>query len=224
MATPDNVVMGLADCSPRQGTPGRESEMGIATSRTAYRVSKRFFDIVVAAAGLILGAPLLALASAAIRFESRGSPIFAQVRVGTNGRLFTCYKLRTMYTGTSNLPTHQAQKSAVTPLGAHLRRWKIDELPQLYNVLAGDMSLVGPRPCLPSQVGLIKARERMGVHRVLPGITGLAQVRGIDMSEPEKLAAVDAEYANNATFLGDIKLMIATIVGQGLGVDRIKRT
>ena len=86
------------------------------------------------------------------------------------------------------------------------------------------MSLVGPRPCLPSQVGLIKARERMGVHRVLPGITGLAQVRGIDMSEPEKLAAVDAEYANNATFLGDIKLMIATIVGQGLGVDRIRRT
>jgi O-antigen biosynthesis protein WbqP len=198
--------------------------MGLATSRTVYCVSKRCLDIFVAAAGLIAGAPLLALAWVAIRLDSEGSPIFAQTRVGTNGRLFTCYKLRTMYTGTSNLPTHQAQKSAVTPLGAHLRRWKIDELPQLYNVLAGDMSLVGPRPCLPSQVGLIKARERMGVHRVLPGITGLAQVRGIDMSEPEKLAAVDAEYANNATFLGDIKLMIATIVGQGLGVDRIKRT
>lgn len=198
--------------------------MGLATSRTGYYVSKRCLDTFVAAAGLIAGAPLLALAWAAIRLDSEGSPIFAQVRIGTNGRLFTCYKLRTMYTGTSNLPTHQIQKSAVTPLGAHLRRWKIDELPQLYNVLTGDMSLVGPRPCLPSQVGLIKAREQMGVHRVLPGITGLAQVRGIDMSEPEKLAAVDAEYANNATFLGDIKLMIATIVGQGLGVDRIRRT
>ena len=198
--------------------------MGLATSRTVYYVSKRCLDTFVAAAGLIAGAPLLALAWAAIRLDSEGSPIFAQVRIGTNGRLFTCYKLRTMYTGTSNLPTHQTQKSAVTPLGAHLRRWKIDELPQLYNVLTGDMSLVGPRPCLPSQVGLIKAREQMGVHRVLPGITGLAQVRGIDMSEPEKLAAVDAEYANNATFVGDIKLMIATIVGQGLGVDRIRRT
>jgi O-antigen biosynthesis protein WbqP len=198
--------------------------MGLATSRTVYCVSKRCLDTFVAAAGLIAGAPLLALAWAPIRLDSEGSPIFAQVRIGTNGRLFTCYKLRTMYTGTSNLPTHQTQKSAVTLLGAYLRRWKIDELPQLYNVHTGDMSLVGPRPCLPSQVGLIKAREQMSVHRVLPGITGLAQVRGIDMSEPEKLAAVDAEYANNATFVGDIKLMIATIFGQGLGVDRIRRT
>lgn len=198
--------------------------MGVATSRTVYNVSKRSLDICVAAAGLIVAAPLLALAWAAIRLDSKGSPIFAQVRVGTNGRQFTCYKLRTMYIGTSNLPTHQTQRSAVTPLGARLRRWKIDELPQLYNVLAGDMSLVGPRPCLPSQVGLIKAREQMGVHRVLPGITGLAQVRGIDMSEPEKLAAVDAEYVSNATFLGDMKLLIATIVGQGLGVDRVRRT
>ena len=198
--------------------------MVVATSRTAYRVSKRSLDVVLAAAGLILGAPLLALAWAAIRLESKGSPIFAQVRVGTNGRLFTCYKLRTMYAGTSNLPTHQTQMSAITPLGARLRRWKIDELPQLYNVLMGDMSLVGPRPCLPSQIGLIKAREQMGVHRVLPGITGLAQVRGIDMSEPEKLAAVDAEYAHTATFLGDMKLVLATIVGQGLGVDRVRRT
>ena len=198
--------------------------MGVATSRTVYCISKRSLDVVAAAAGLVLGAPLLALASAAVRFETKGSPIFAQVRVGTNGRLFTCYKLRTMYAGTSNLPTHQTQKSAVTPLGVHLRRWKIDELPQLYNVLMGDMSLVGPRPCLPSQVSLIRAREQMGVHRVLPGITGLAQVRGIDMSEPDKLAAVDAEYARTATFLGDMKLVMATIVGQGLGVDRIRRT
>lgn len=193
-------------------------------SRRAYNISKRIFDFVVAMVGLMVGAPLIAIASAAIRLESAGSPIFAQTRVGILGRAFTCYKLRTMYAGTAHLPTHQAQTSSVTPIGALLRRWKIDELPQLYNVLVGDMSLVGPRPCLPTQARLIEEREQVGVHRLLPGITGLAQVRGIDMSQPERLAAVDAEYARGATFLGDLKLVLATIVGQGLGVDRVRRT
>lgn len=193
-------------------------------SRTAYHASKRIFDFAVAVAGLVFGAPLIAVAAAAIRLESKGSPIFAQTRVGILGRTFTCYKLRTMYAGTAHLPTHQMQTSSVTPVGSLLRRWKIDELPQLYNVLVGDMSVVGPRPCLPSQARLIEERERMGVQRVLPGITGLAQVRGIDMSEPERLAAVDAEYVDSATFLGDLKLVVATVVGQGLGVDRVRRT
>lgn len=198
--------------------------MSAAISHVAYSVSKRLFDVLLAAIGLVAGAPLLALAWIAIRIESEGSPIFAQTRVGRGGRPFTCYKLRTMYVGTANLPTHQTEKSAVTPLGVHFRRWKLDELPQLYNVLVGDMSLVGPRPCLPSQLRLIEAREQMGGHRALPGITGLAQVRGIDMSEPERLAAVDAEYANSATFWGDLRLVVATILGQGRGVDRVRRT
>lgn len=196
--------------------------MDVGRSRTAYHASKRAFDALVAAVGLIAGLPLLAAAWIAIRLESKGSPLFAQTRIGTDARPFTCYKLRTMHAGTANLPTHEMQGSAVTRVGAFLRRSKLDELPQLFNVLAGDMSLVGPRPCLPGQVQLIEARQRMGVFRVVPGITGLAQVRGIDMSEPERLAAVDAEYARNATFLGDLKLVVATITGQGVGVDRVK--
>lgn len=202
----------------------RAASMDIANPRTSYCVLKRAFDVVVAAIGLLVGAPLIAAAWIPIRTSSRGSPIFAQMRVGIGGRPFTCYKLRTMYAGTANLPTHQTQGSAITPVGSYLRKWKLDELPQLYNVLIGDMSLVGPRPCLPSQIGLIEARGRMGVDKVLPGITGLAQVRGVDMSEPETLAAVDAEYVRTATFLGDLKLMLATVVGQGLGVDRVSRT
>jgi O-antigen biosynthesis protein WbqP len=192
-------------------------------SRTTYRALKRAFDLIAAMIGMIMGAPLIAVASIAIRFESKGSPIFAQRRVGTSGRTFTCYKLRTMYAGTAHLPTHHMQECAVTPLGMYLRRWKLDELPQLYNVLVGEMSLVGPRPCLPSQTRLIKAREQMGVHCVLPGITGLAQVRGIDMSDPGRLAAVDAEYAKNANFLGDLRLVIATLLGLGLGIDNIRQ-
>lgn len=193
-------------------------------SPASYFFSKRLFDILAASTGLIGAAPLLAIACTAIWIESGWSPVFAQKRVGIGGRVFTCYKLRTMYLGTVSVPTHEMQKSAVTPIGARLRRWKLDELPQLYNVLVGDMSLVGPRPCLPSQPRLIHARKQMGVFNVLPGITGLAQVRGIDMSKPEALAAVDAEYAENATILVDLKLLLATLVGQGLRVDRVPRT
>src|SRR3954467_4805891 len=142
---------------------------------------KRAFDISASALLLLLCWPLLFLVLIAIRLHSPGPAIFSQVRVGKDGRLFTCYKLRTMYSGTANLPTHQVQASAVTALGEHLRRFKVDEIPQLFNVLLGDMSLVGPRPCLPSQTALVEARRRLGVLEVRPGITGLAQVNGVDM-------------------------------------------
>ena len=145
---------------------------------------KRLVDICAALFGLVLSSPLVAVAVLAIRRESPGPAIFRQQRVGRWGREFTCYKLRTMYVGTAHLPTHETQASAVTPLGQKLRRWKLDELPQLFNVLTGEMSLVGPRPCLPTQTALIEARRTRNVFAVRPGITGLAQVRGIDMSEP----------------------------------------
>jgi O-antigen biosynthesis protein WbqP len=182
---------------------------------------KRVFDIGVSLAGLLISLPLILLAMLAIRAETPGSPLFTQPRVGRGERTFTCYKLRTMHADTRHLPTHETHASAVTPLGRILRKYKLDELPQLYNVVTGDMSLVGPRPCLPSQRALIEARKRLGVLDVRPGITGLAQVRGIDMSDPERLAAVDAEYVGSASFAGDLRLLIATVLGRGIGMDHV---
>jgi O-antigen biosynthesis protein WbqP len=182
---------------------------------------KRAFDVSASALFLLVCWPILLGVIVAIRLQSPGSAIFTQVRVGKGGRLFTCYKLRTMYSGTANLPTHQVQASSVTALGEHLRRFKIDELPQLCNVLIGDMSLVGPRPCLPSQVDLVEARRQLGVLEVRPGITGLAQVNGVDMSDPRRLAEIDARYVRTQSLVGDFGLIIATLRGRGVGVDQI---
>jgi O-antigen biosynthesis protein WbqP len=184
---------------------------------------KRAFDVSACALFLLFCWPILLIIIVAIRLQSPGSAIFSQIRVGKDGRPFTCYKLRTMYSETANVPTHEVKASSVTALGGHLRRFKIDELPQLWNVLAGDMSLVGPRPCLPSQIELVEARRRLGVLEVRPGITGLAQVRGIDMSDPNRLAEIDARYVRTQSLLGDFRLIWATLRGRGVGVDRVVR-
>jgi O-antigen biosynthesis protein WbqP len=184
---------------------------------------KRAFDVVASALVLLVCWPILVAVIIAIRVQSPGPAIFTQVRVGRGGRLFTCYKLRTMYAGTANLPTHLVQPSSVTPLGEHLRRFKIDELPQLCNVLIGDMSLVGPRPCLPSQVDLVEARRRLGVLEVRPGITGLAQVNRVDMSDASRLAEIDAQYVRTQSVFGDLRLIMATLCGRGVGIDQVVR-
>jgi O-antigen biosynthesis protein WbqP len=185
---------------------------------------KRMLDVAAGALLLLMLWPILLLVALAIRLESRGPAIYRQIRVGKDGREFTCYKFRTMFTGTADLPTHQVAASAVTPLGDYLRRFKIDELPQLFNVISGSMSLVGPRPSLPSQFELVEARRRLGVLDVRPGITGLAQVRGVDMSDAERLAELDARYVHDQSFAGDLKLIWATLRGQGVGVDQVVRT
>ena len=184
---------------------------------------KRAFDFSACALCLFCCWPILLVIIIAIRLQSPGPAIFTQARVGKGGRPFTCYKLRTMYSGTANLPTHQVEGSSVTALGEYLRRFKIDELPQLCNVLIGDMSLVGPRPCLPSQVDLVEARRQLGVLAVRPGITGLAQVNGVDMSDPRRLAEIDAQYVRTQSLVGDFRLIFATLRGQGIGVDQIVR-
>ena len=184
---------------------------------------KRAFDVLACAMFLLFAWPILLIIIVAIRVQSAGPAIFKQIRVGKDGRPFTCYKFRTMYSGTANLPTHEVQASSVTALGEHLRRFKIDELPQLFNVLNGDMSLVGPRPCLPSQIALVEARRRLGVLHVRPGITGLAQVGGIDMSDADRLAEVDARYVRAQSLLGDFGLIWATLRGQGVGIDQVVR-
>jgi O-antigen biosynthesis protein WbqP len=182
---------------------------------------KRAFDAVACGLFLLFFWPILLIVIIAIRLQSPGPAIFRQVRVGKNGQPFTCYKLRTMYSGTANLPTHEVQGSSVTVLGKHLRRFKIDELPQLCNVLIGDMSLVGPRPCLPSQTALVEARRQLGVLEVRPGITGLAQVNGVDMSDANRLAEIDAQYVRTQSLMGDFRLILATLRGQGVGVDQV---
>src|SRR5262245_20735420 len=187
----------------------------------AATVMKRTFDLVAAATGLLLLAPVVAICAVLIRRSSKGPVIFRQTRVGKDERPFTCYKLRTMLTETAHVPTHQMAASAVTPIGRHLRRLKLDELPQLWNVLKGEMSFVGPRPCLPAQVELILARRRLGLAGLLPGITGISQVAGIDMSDPERLAASDARYVEAMSFTTDLSLIWQAVAGAGRG-DRVR--
>jgi len=184
---------------------------------------KRVFDLAAAAIGLVALAPVVAACALLIRLSSNGPAIFRQTRVGKNEREFTCYKLRTMRTETAELPTHQMTASAVTPIGRHLRRLKLDELPQLWNVLRGEMSFVGPRPCLPTQVELVMARRRLGLAGLMPGITGVSQIAGIDMSDPERLAASDARYVEDMSLRHDLVLIWQAVMGAGRG-DRVRVT
>ncbi|MER9603779.1 sugar transferase [Mesorhizobium sp. M0243] len=175
------------------------------------KAAKQIFDIAGAALLLVATSPVLALTVLAVRASSPGPAIFSQVRVGRDGRLFRCHKLRTMYVGTPSLPSHEAPVDSVTSVGKVLRKFKLDELPQFWNVLKGEMSLVGPRPCLPTQTELIECRRRLGVLAALPGITGLAQIRGIDMSNPELLAETDAAYLRTASFWLDFRILFGTL-------------
>ncbi len=179
----------------------------------------RLFDIVLSLLGLVVGAPLL-VAVAIIGMFDTGSPIFRQVRVGRHQQPFTLVKFRTMAQGTASVPTHLASSSSVTRFGSFLRRTKLDELPQFWNVLKGEMSLVGPRPGLFNQQELTKERAKRGVFAVRPGITGLAQVRGVDMSTPALLAEMDQKMISSLTLATYVKYIVQTLVGGGAG-DRI---
>jgi O-antigen biosynthesis protein WbqP len=177
----------------------------------AHGRPKRAFDLAGAALLLVVTSPVLAIAFLTVRASSPGPALFSQMRVGRDGAPFRCHKLRTMYLGTPSLPTHEAPANSVTAVGRFLRAYKLDELPQLWNVLKGEMSLVGPRPCLPTQTELIERRARLGVLSALPGITGLAQVRGIDMSNPRLLAETDAEYLKMASIGYDLRILLRTV-------------
>ncbi len=178
---------------------------------------KRTFDIVASLIGLcIVAVPLLFLI-VLVRSTSPGPGLFRQTRLGRDCKPFTLFKIRTMYRDTRHAATHEVSEAQVTALGRWLRRVKLDELPQLWNVLRGDMSLVGPRPCLPVQDALVAARQARGVFSVRPGVTGLAQVRGVDMSDPERLATLDAEAIATQSFVGDLSLLWRTVAGGGRG-------
>ena len=180
----------------------------------------RALDIVFSASGLILLSPLILLALL-LAWLDTGSPLFRQRRVGRNRRSFVLLKFRTMRPGAPSVASHLADAAAITTLGRFLRRSKIDELPQLWNVLKGEMSLVGPRPCLFDQRELIEARARRGVYNARPGITGLAQVRGIDMSAPALLAETDAAMLATLNLRSYLYYIVLTILGRGFG-DRVR--
>ncbi len=181
---------------------------------------RKLLEQIVAATALILVLPLLGLLVWLIRRDSPGPGLFRQERVGKDRRVFCCYKLRTMAAGTKQAGTHEVSAASVTRMGSFLRKTKLDELPQLWNVARGDMAFVGPRPCLPGQEELVRERDARGVYSILPGITGLGQVRGIDMSDPVRLATCDAEYLTRRGLLLDLRILAQTLGGKG-GGDRV---
>ncbi|WP_289117394.1 sugar transferase [uncultured Idiomarina sp.] len=180
----------------------------------------RVLDFLFSFFGLIIGFPILVLLTL-IGFFDTGSPIFRQERVGKNKRPFVLVKFRTMKKDTASVASHLASSSSITKFGHFLRRTKLDELPQLWNVLKGEMSLVGPRPGLFNQEELTQARETKGVFNVRPGITGLAQVNEIDMSTPELLAETDAKMIEELSLKSYFQYIFMTVTGKGSG-DRVK--
>lgn len=174
------------------------------------RFGKRLFDILVSSIALAVLLPLMLLVSIAIRLEDGGPALFRQKRVGQNGRLFVLLKFRSMPVNTSDTPSAKAGMLKVTRVGAFIRRTNIDELPQLINILRGDMSIVGPRPALPTQKELCELREKLGALHCKPGLTGLAQVHSYTgMPETEK-ATWDAKYSEQITFVGDLVIIFRT--------------
>ncbi|MBN2689183.1 MAG: sugar transferase [Gammaproteobacteria bacterium] len=178
-------------------------------------------DVLISFFGLVVGFPVFVLLYLIGLFDT-GSPLFFQERLGRNQKAFVLVKFRTMSKGTQSVATHLVTASAVTKFGSFLRRTKLDELPQLWNVLVGDMSMVGPRPGLPNQLELTNARENLGVFSVRPGITGLSQVSGIDMSTPELLAKSDAKMIRGLNVRTYFKFIFMTIAGKGSG-DRVRK-
>jgi lipopolysaccharide/colanic/teichoic acid biosynthesis glycosyltransferase len=156
-----------------------------------------------------------------IRLTSPGSAIFAQKRIGKNGLIFKCYKFRTMNIETENVATHEVNRHSITSIGKFLRASKLDEIPQIINIIRGELSLIGPRPGLPNQTELFAARKLRGIYNVLPGITGLSQINNIDMSTPNKLAEWDKRYIAMRSIPSEIKIIILTFFGRGSG-DNVK--
>jgi len=179
----------------------------------------RLIDIVCSLIGLILLSPIILLLLIIGYFDT-GSPIFKQERVGRNKKPFYLLKFRSMHVNTQSVATHLVQTSSITKWGSFLRKSKLDELPQLFNVLTGDMSFVGPRPNLFNQEELVQERETRGVYSVRPGITGLAQIQKIDMSTPELLAETDAQMITNLSLISYFKYIFLTLFGKGFG-DRV---
>ena len=181
----------------------------------------RLFDIIFSFIGLLFLTPILFILIIIGYFDT-GSPIFRQERVGKGMKPFRLMKFRSMNINAPSVATHLASTSSITPFGSFLRKSKLDELPQLWNVLMGDMSLVGPRPNLFNQEELIEERDARGVYSIRPGITGLAQINKIDMSTPKLLAETDAEMVQSFSIIKYFYYILVTVLRKGSG-DRVVR-
>jgi lipopolysaccharide/colanic/teichoic acid biosynthesis glycosyltransferase len=180
--------------------------------RSLYsRYLKRLFDLVAAGAAIVVLSPLFLLVGVLIRLEDGGRAIFRQSRIGRDGQRFMLFKFRSMPENTAHVPSVSASALRITRVGYFLRRTNVDELPQLINILRGDMSVVGPRPALPVQDKLIALRRENGALRCTPGLTGLAQVRAYSGMAEEEKARHDAEYASDITLLGDLGIIVRTV-------------
>lgn len=180
-----------------------------------YKYIKRFFDFVFALIGIVVLSPLFLLLVLAIKLDSRGPILFVQKRIGLNKKNFNILKFRTMRIDTpKDTPTHLLENpdQYITKVGRYLRKTSLDELPQIWNILVGDMSVIGPRPALWNQYDLIEERDKYGANNILPGLTGWAQINGRDeLLIPDK-AKMDGEYVKKLSFSFDCKCFVGTIV------------
>ena len=189
------------------------------------KYGKRIIDVVLSLCGIIVFSPILLLLALWIKLDSKGPVFFRQKRVGKGKTYFFILKFRTMYADTpSDVPTHLLKdpQALITRSGRFLRKTSLDELPQMFNILAGQMSIIGPRPELWNQYDLIEERERLGANDVLPGLTGWAQVNGRDELPIPVKARYDGEYAQHVTFGFDVKIFFKTIGNVITGKDVIE--
>ena len=176
---------------------------------------KRTIDFLLSLIGSIVLSWLYLIIAVLIKIDSRGPILFKQRRVGKDKKEFNIFKFRTMYIDTpKDMPTHLLQNpdAYITKMGKFLRKTSLDEIPQIWNILFGSMSIIGPRPALWNQYDLIEERDKYGANDVRPGLTGLAQISGRDELEIDVKARLDGEYVKDITFLGDVKLFFGTIL------------
>ena len=173
---------------------------------------KRLFDFVMSLIGIIVLSPIILIVALAVKLTSPGPMLFKQRRIGKNNDEFQIYKFRTMRIDTPNVPTHLLENPEqwITPVGKFLRKTSLDELPQLFNILKGEMSIVGPRPALYNQIDLKEMRTEAGVHKLVPGLTGWAQINGRDEIPLSLKVKLDKEYLMKKSFFFDIKIIFMT--------------
>lgn len=175
---------------------------------------KRLFDFLMSLIAIIILSPVILIVALAVKFTSPGPMLFKQRRIGKENIEFKIYKFRTMRIDTPNVPTHLLENPEqwITPIGKFLRKTSLDELPQLFNILKGEMSIVGPRPALYNQLDLKEMRTEVGVHKLVPGLTGWAQINGRDEIPLSLKVNLDKEYLDRMSFLFDIKIIFMTVL------------
>lgn len=175
---------------------------------------KRLFDFVMSLIGITVLSPIILIVALAVKLTSPGPMLFKQRRIGKNNDEFQIYKFRTMRIDTPNVPTHLLENPEqwITPVGKFLRKTSLDELPQLFNILKGEMSIVGPRPALYNQIDLKEMRTEAGIHKLVPGLTGWAQINGRDEIPLSLKVKLDKEYLERKNFFFDIKIIFMTVL------------